>query len=95
MKQELPNSLNYDPSPPVAVVPYATIEDDPDVLPPNACNLCRRAPEISSFAHKNEALAIRGAGQDFAGIRALREYLPNSKICPAAAAAHAAQARAS
>ncbi len=92
MKQELPNSLNYDPTLRVTVVPYASIDDDPYVLPRNVCNLCRCASEISSVTHKNEALASRWACHDFAGIRALREHFLNPNVCPAAAAA---QARAS
>jgi len=64
MKQELANSLKYDPLPRVAVMPYATIENDPYVLPRNVGNLCRCVSEIGSVTNKNEALASRWAFQD-------------------------------
>jgi len=88
MKQELANRLKYDALPRVAVMPYATVEDDPNVLPRHVANLCRRASEIGSVTNKNEALASCWAFQDFASIAALGEQFMNSKICAASAAPH-------
>jgi hypothetical protein len=88
MKQELTGGLNNDPVPRVAVVPYATVEEDPYVLPRNVCNLCWCTPEVGSVAHKDEAFARRWAFQDFAGIAALREQFMNAKIRPSGAAPH-------